>query len=160
MFNGNGMPMNQYAQYGQPMTGAMPAQNPYAPQMANPYAPQAAGFAPMPTGGLMTADANPLVASQPANGTTPAPAGTGAFTVPAPNGTGMMFNSVQPAQVTVAPAAPMTGTPVSTTPQMNMPTVGATPAVPPMANPTTTTATAAPNAAPAAPVGSSSTISL
>lgn len=161
MFNGNGMPMNQYAQYGQPMAGAMPAQNPYAPQMANPYAPQAAGFAPMPTGGLMTADANPLVASQPANGST-APAGTGAFTVPAPNGgAGMMFNSVQPAQVTAAPAAPMTGTSAPATPQMmNIPTVGAAPAVPPMANPTTTTATAAPNAAPAAPVGSSSTISL
>ena len=152
------MPMNQYNQYGQPMTGAMPAQNPYAPQMANPFASQA-GFAPMPAGGIMTADSNPLVASQPASGTVPA--GTGAFTVPAPNGgAGMMFNSVQPAQVTAAPAAPMTGTTATATPQMNIPTVGAAPAVPPMANPTAATATAAPSAAPVAPVGTSATISL
>ena len=110
---------------------------------------------PTCVGLIPTADANPLVASQPASGV--APAGTGAFTVPAPNGgTGMMFNSVQPAQVTAAPAAPMTGTTApAATPQMNIPTV------PPMANPTAaTTATAAPNAAPAAPVGAPSTISL
>ena len=152
MFNGNGMPINQYNQYGgQPMAGAMPAQNPYAPQMANLYTPQA-GLAPMPTGGIMPAGSNPFVA-EPANG---APAGTGAFTVPAPNGgAGMMFDSVQPTQVTAAPAAPMAGATAPATPQMNIPTVGAAPAVPPIANPT-----AAPNAAPATPVGSTSTISL
>lgn len=158
MFNGNGMPQQIYGYTAQPMNGAMPVQNPYAPQMANPYAPQA-GFAPAPVGGLMTADSNPLVASQPASG---APAGTGTFTVPAPN-SGMMFSSVQPSQVSAAPSAPMmVGAAPQVTPQMNVPTVGTpAPAVPPIANPTAaTTATAAPNAAPATPVGNASTITL
>ena len=148
---------NPGAYFGQQMYGyagqpGMPV-NPYAgqtPQMVNPYAPQQ-GYAPSPVGGLMTAE-NPLYTSQTSG---VAPEGTGTYSVPAPN-SGMMFNSVVPSNVNVAPAAPMAGTTTQATPQMNIPTVGSpAPALPPVTNPTPA---AAPNVA--TPVGNTSTITL
>lgn len=157
-FNGNGIPQQMYAYGGQPMMGAPVQQQPYGfPQAGyaqTPYAPSAfGGVAPMPTGGMMTADmSNPLVAGAPAQ---PVNAG---FSVPAPagGGLGLSFNAAAaPAatpQMTAAPAA----APTAATPAMSVPMAGAAIA-PPIAP---TAAPAAPTAPEAAPAGNTASVTL